>query len=54
MSRKVELPENQIRAIMRAAKKEGVAVEMKIAGATVVVTPPAPATPLAKPKEFRR
>lgn len=39
MTRALALPENQVRAIMRAARKEGVRVEVKIGGATVTVIP---------------
>jgi hypothetical protein len=33
------MPENQVRAIIRAARKEGVRVEVKIGEATVTVIP---------------
>lgn len=39
MTKALALPENQVRAIMRAARKEGVRVEVKIGGATVTVIP---------------
>lgn len=39
MTRALALPENQVRAIMRAARKEGVRVEVKIGEATVTVIP---------------
>lgn len=39
MTKALALPENQVRAIMRAARKEGVRVEVKIGAATVTVIP---------------
>lgn len=39
MTKALAIPENQVRAIMRAARKEGVRVEVKIGGATVTVIP---------------
>lgn len=45
MSRALALPENQARAIMRAAKKEGVRVEVKIGGVVVTVIPEDPDPP---------
>lgn len=39
MSKALTLPENQVRAIMRAARKEGVRVEVKIGAAVVTVIP---------------
>lgn len=39
MSKAIELPENQARALMRAARKEGVRIEVKIGGATILVFP---------------
>lgn len=39
MSKALAIPENQMRAILRAARKEGVRVEVKIGDAVVTVIP---------------
>lgn len=39
MSRALDLRESQIRAIIRAARKEGVMLEVKVGQATVTVIP---------------
>lgn len=39
MTRPLAIPENQVRAIIRAAKREGVRVEVKIGDAVVTVFP---------------
>jgi predicted amidohydrolase len=56
MTRALILPENQVRAIMRAARKEGVRVEVKIGGAIVTVIPDDSAQderPIAPEKDIR-
>lgn len=39
MTRALPLPENQVRALIRAAKKEGARIEVKIGDAVVTVFP---------------
>lgn len=39
MSRALDLRESQLRALMRAARKEGVCLEVKVGQATVTVIP---------------
>jgi len=39
MTRALDMPENQVRAIIRAARKEGARVEVKIGDAVVTVIP---------------
>ena len=39
MSRALAIPENQVRAIIRAAKKEGASVEVVIGGTIVRLVP---------------
>lgn len=39
MTRALDLPENQVRAIIRAARKEGARVEVKIGSAVITVFP---------------
>jgi len=39
MTKPIALPENQVRAIIRAAQKEGARVEVKIGGAVITVFP---------------
>lgn len=56
MTRALALPENQVRAIIRAAKKEGARVEVKIGGAIVTVIPASPPQPndrLDRDEDFR-
>lgn len=56
MTRALDLPENQVRAIIRAARKEGARVEVKIGSAIVTVFPDANAQderPIPKEKDFR-
>lgn len=50
MTRPLAIPENQVRAIIRAAKREGVRVEVKIGDAVVTVFPDNEDQPLAKPE----
>lgn len=44
MTARLAMQENQVRAIIRAAKKEGARVEVKIGSAIVTVYPDAQAT----------
>lgn len=56
MSKPLLMPENQVRAIIRAAQKEGVRVEVKIGAAVVTVIPDTPSQgdkPIDAPKDFR-
>ncbi len=56
MSRPIALPENQVRAIIRAARKEGARVEVKIGNAIVTVIPDndeQPARRVDAKKDFR-
>lgn len=56
MSKALAMPENQVRAIMRAARKEGVRVEVKIGEATVTVIPDndeQPSSRVDRKKDFR-
>ena len=56
MSRALDLRENQVRAIIRAARKEGARVEVKIGAAVVAVFPapdPKEAAPVDGDEDFR-
>jgi len=56
MTRPLDLPENQVRAIIRAARKEGARVEVRIGGAVVTVIPAEPQQPkggLDREEDFR-
>lgn len=39
MTRPLAIPENQVRAIIRAARKEGARIEVKIGAAVITVFP---------------
>jgi Spy/CpxP family protein refolding chaperone len=56
MTRRLDMHEAQVRAIMRAAKREGVRVEVKIGAAVVTVLPEDPSDDdkaVAQRKEIR-
>lgn len=56
MTRALPLPENQVRALIRAAKKEGARIEVKIGDAVVTVFPdsqPQPPQPIDDDEDFR-